>query len=152
MWTAEESEGYFRIFDPKKNIVGYIDPYYGIGEDDEQAQEKIDAMIRAAQTVRGGFLTVPMLKFGIFDTDYSANVRTLEGQLASIAERAGRWRAFADSWPGCQDNDVRISHTDHDMLSITFQVSFGGGVALRATDLVDAVRPMLDRLEELGLL
>lgn len=151
MWTAEVDDGYFRVFDSKKNIVGYIDPDYGI-KDDEGAQEKIDAMIKSAEPVHRGFMTIPMLKFGIFDTDYSANVRTLESQLDITLARAKQWRQFAESWPGCQNNTVHISHTDHDMLSITFLVAFPEGTTLRTDDLLGAVGPMLNHLQEIGLL
>lgn len=152
MWKAEFDEEYFRIFDSKKNIAGYIDPDYGIAYEEEGAQEKIEAMIDQARPVRGAFLTVPMVKFSIFDTDYSADVATLESQLKGVIERTGLWRRFAESWPGCAEHYVRISHTDHDMLSITFPVSFGRDVPLRAGALLEAVRPMLDRMHEMGLL
>lgn len=152
MWKAEQDDEYFRIFDSKKNIAGYIEPDYGIAYDDEDAQEKVERMIKSGESVLRGFVTIPMIKFGIFDTDYNANIITLESQIELVSERTRRWREFTETWPGCKENIIRISHTDHDMLSITFPVVFSNSVQLKADKLLDAVRPMLDKLQEMGLL
>lgn len=150
MWKAEEDEGYFRIFDDKKDVVAYVDPDYGLTDSDD-AQERIEQMIKSGHRVNRGFLTLPMLKFGIFDTDYSANVQTLESQLDEVRKRVKLWHEFTESWPGFNNHTVQISHTNHDMLSITFLVNFEGGSGLEPKDIVEHVRPILDNLQKIGL-
>lgn len=120
--------------------------------DAEDASERVEEMARSGQGVPGAFVMVPMAKFGIFDSDYDSDIAGLQARLDSVAGRVALWREFAESWPGGHDHHVRISHTDHDMLSITFYVAFGRDVRIDGGELLGAVTPMLERLRSRGLL
>lgn len=109
-------------------------------------------MARSGQGVGGAYVMVPMAKFGIFDSDYDSDIDGLQACLEGVAGRVAQWREFAASWPGGRDHHVRISHTDHDMLSITFYVGFGRDVRIEGGDLLEAVTPMLEDLKSRGLL
>ena len=152
MWRIEREEDYYRIYDSRRDIAAYLDPDYGLSYDDEGVDEKIDEMVRRGSSVRGGYVMVPMAKFGIFDTDYNANIASLQESLGGVVSRVERWREFAESWPGGAEHHVRISHTDHDMLSVTFYVPFGRDVRLKNDELIEAVTPMLDELAKRSLL
>ena len=47
---------------------------------------------------------------------------------------------------------IRISHTDQDMLTITFKVNFSKSTPLEKTNLLDELRPILDLLHNSDLL
>ena len=92
-WSMDEDEDYFRIFDSKKEIAGYFDPEYPL-ENDQNMSEAIEEIIREHIPVPGGFLMVPMVKFGIFDTDYNSDLNTLETKINSIVSRINMWKNF----------------------------------------------------------
>jgi hypothetical protein len=69
MWKIERDEEYFRIFDSKKDIVGYFDPDYGELFPKEKELELIDQMHKNHDKIPGGILMVPMVKFRIFDNE-----------------------------------------------------------------------------------
>ena len=75
-WSMDEDEDYFRIFDSKKEIAGYFDPEYRL-DDPQNASEEIERIIHERIPIPGGYLMVPMVKFGIFDTDYESDLNTL---------------------------------------------------------------------------
>ncbi|MDD9843666.1 MAG: hypothetical protein OXU85_07250 [Thaumarchaeota archaeon] len=152
MWRIEREDDYYRIFDSSREIAAYLDPDYGIPYDAEDASERVEAMARSGQGVGGAYVMVPMAKFGIFDSDYDSDIDGLQARLEGVAGRVAQWREFAASWPGGRDHHVRISHTDHDMLSITFYVGFGRDVRIEGDDLLEAVTPMLEDLKSRGLL
>ena len=83
----------FAYFDSKKEIAGYFDPEYPL-ENDQNMSEAIEEIIREHIPVPGGFLMVPMVKFGIFDTDYNSDLNTLETKINSIASRINMWKTF----------------------------------------------------------
>jgi len=151
-WRIEREDDYYRILDPSRNIAAYLDPDYGIPHDAEDAPERVEEMARSGQGVPGAFVMVPMAKFGIFDSDYDSDIAGLRGRLGGVTSRVERWAEFAESWPGGHDHHVRISHTDHDMLSITFYVAFGRDVRIDGGELLGAVAPMLEGLRARGLI
>ena len=71
MWKLELEEQYFRVYDAKKQIAGYFDPNYGDIYPRENEEEIIEKMLKEHEKVPGGFLMLPMVKFGIFDPDQS---------------------------------------------------------------------------------
>ncbi len=143
-WKLEEEEDYFKIYDSKKNVAGYLDPDYG-----KAGQDTIDAMLKNHEFVRSAFLMLPMVKFGIFDSE-RMQVHELHSRLENALARTDAWRNClgklgAPHWIG-------VSHTDHDMLSITIPIAFSEPVPLVKDRLRDAVSPTLDGLQQLGLL
>lgn len=150
VWKLDLDENYFRIFDSKKLIAGYFDPDYGqmpSGKEDEI----ISQMIKNKETVPGGLLMVPLLKFGLFDTDLETDIEELESKIVLVQSRIQKWKEFLKNTNN-QIHSIRISHTEQDMLTITFPMKFSKPTSLENKELVKELEPTLDSLQQLGLL
>ena len=112
--------------------------------------EAIEEIIREHIPVPGGFLMVPMVKFGIFDTDYNSDLNTLETKINSIVSRINMWKTFLNE--NNMPHNIRISHTDHDMLSITFPLKFETPVQVDKKLILPYLEPILEKLSDKGLL
>lgn len=147
MWRFELEEGYaYWIRDRDRNVAGYFDPDYGADPDEDA--EAIERMHKESRAVGGGFLTLPMVRLGVFA---SVPVRAdfLEQHVAAALERIRAWRGALE---GLGDHHVSISHTDEDMLTVTLAVGFGRPVPLEKGLIAGQITPLLDRLHALGLL
>ena len=151
LWKLDLDEEYFRIFDSNKLIAGYFDPDYGDLYPKENSEEIISQMLKNHDKITGGFIMVPMVKFGLFDTDLETNLDTVETQVNSVLDRLSRWRKFL-SKTNLKIHYVRISHTDQDMLTITFPFKFSKPTPLDKKEMVVELAPTLDLLQKLNLL
>ena len=151
LWKLDLDEEYFRIFDTNKLIAGYFDPDYGDLYPKENSEEIISQMLKNHDKITGGFIMVPMVKFGLFDTDLETNLDTVETQVNSVLDRLSRWRKFL-SKTNLKIHYVRISHTDQDMLTITFPFKFSKPTPLDKKEMVVELTPTLDLLQKLNLL
>ena len=151
LWKLDLEEGYFRIYDSKKLIAGYFDPDYGDVFPKENSEEIISQMLKNYDKIPGGFIMVPMVKFGLFDTDLEADIDTVETQVNSVLDRLKRWREFLTK-NNLKIHFVRISHTDQDMLTITFPVKFSKPTPLDKKEMIVEITPTLDLLHKLNLL
>lgn len=150
MWSLEFDEGFYRIFDSNKQIAGYFDPDYGDIFPKDNEFEIIQQMIKNKDKISGGFLMLPMVKFGIFDTDLETDIEYLQTQIESALTRVSKWN---DLLPQIGSNHViRISHTDQDMLSIAIQIKFPSPTPLDKTELKNAISPILDLIHKQDLL
>ena len=151
LWKLDLDEEYFRIFDSNKLIAGYFDPDYGDLYPKENSEEIISQMLKNHDKITGGFIMVPMVKFGLFDSDLETNLDTVETQVASVLDRLSRWRKFL-SKTNLKIHYVRISHTDQDMLTITFPFKFSKPTPLDKKEMIVEMTPTLDLLQKLNLL
>ncbi len=151
LWKLDLDEEYFRIYDSKKLIAGYFDPDYGDVSPKENSEEIISQMLKNYDKIPGGFIMVPMVKFGLFDTDLEADIDTVETQVNSVLDRLKRWREFLTK-NNLKIHFVRISHTDQDMLTITFPVKFSKPTPLDKKEMIVEITPTLDLLHKLNLL
>lgn len=151
MWKLDLDEEYFRIYDSKKLIAGYFDPDYGNIFPKENSDEIISKMLKNHDKIMGGFIMVPMIKFGLFDTDLETNIDTVEAQVTSVLERLIRWKDFF-SKNNVKIHYVRISHTDQDMLTVTFPFKFSKPTPLDKKEMIIEISPILDSLQKLSLL
>jgi len=151
MWKLDLDEEYFRIYDSKKLIAGYFDPDYGNIFPKENSDEIISKMLKNHDKIMGGFIMVPMIKFGLFDTDLETNIETVEAQVTSVLERLIRWKDFF-SKNNVKIHYVRISHTDQDMLTVTFPFKFSKPTPLDKKEMIIEITPILDSLQKLSLL
>ncbi len=151
MWKMERDEEYFRIFDSKKDIVGYFDPDYGELFPKEKEVELIDQMHKNHDKIPGGFLMVPMAKFRIFDNDNETKIDELELKLDSVKQRISQWKHFLLETKN-EFHRIRVSHTDQDMLSITFPIKFDIPVSLEKKALLEKLESTLDLLHKQGFL
>jgi len=151
LWKLDLDEEYFRIYDSGKLIAGYFDPDYGDVYPKKNSEEFISQMLKNHDKILGGFIMVPMVKFGLFDTDLETNIDTVNTQVTSVLERLSRWKEFF-SKNDLKTHHVRISHTDQDMLTVTFPIKFSKPTPLDKKELILGIAPTLDVLQKLNLL
>ncbi len=150
MWKIERDEEYFRIFDSKKDIVGYFDPDYGELFPKEKELELIDQMHKNHDKIPGGILMVPMVKFRIFDNENEIKIDILEQKLDEVNQRISQWKNFLLETKN-ELHEIRVSHTDQDMLSITFPIKFDFPVSLEKKSILENIQSILDLLQKQGL-
>lgn len=151
MWKLELDEEYYRIFDSKKMIAGYFDPDYGDIHSRDNAAEIISQMLKAQAHIRGGYIMVPLVKFNLFDSDLNIGIAELDAQVNRVISHVSKWKDFL-ARTGRDLHYIRISHTDQDMLTITFPVRFKAAVRLEKRGLQAELAPVMDSLQKLGLL
>jgi hypothetical protein len=150
-WRLEREGDYFRIFDENKNIAGYFAPEYGDIFPQEKIDDVIEEMHKKHEKIPGGYLLLPMIKFGIFSLDNEIEMDYLEARMDEVRDRILWWQKFIASQKN-QNHKIRVSHTDPDMLSITFPISFVAPVPLEKSALLDELRSTFDVLNNQGLL
>ena len=150
-WKLEREGDYFRIFDENKNIAGYFAPEYGDIFPQEKTDDVIEEMHKKHEKIPGGYLLLQMIKFGIFSLDNEIELDYLEARIVEVKDRISWWQKFISSQKN-QNHKIRVSHTDPDMLSITFPISFGSPVSLEKNALLDELKSTLDVLNNQGLL
>jgi len=151
LWKLDLDGEYFRIFDSKKLIAGYFDPDYGDIFPIENSAEIISQMLKNQDPILGGFLMIPMVKFGLFDSDLDINIDVLDSQINRVGLHLQKWRNFLANFNNI-DHSIRISHTDQDMLTITFPIKFSKPTSLDKTELLKEISPILNKIHELDLL
>lgn len=150
MWKLEFDEGYFRIFDSKKLVAGYFDPDYGDIFPKENTEEIISSMIKNHDKVLGGMMMVPLVKFGLFDTDLDTDLHEVEKNVIRVNTHLQKWKQFLSTLNPAF-HSIRISHTDQDMLTITFPVKFSKPTPLEKNQLLEEIFPILDLLQKSDL-
>lgn len=151
LWKLELDEDFFRIYDSKKMIAGYFDPDYGDIYPKKNFEEIISSMLKNHDKILGGVVMVPLVKFKLFDTDLDTSIFEVEQNVIRVNEHIQKWKYFL-SHTNRQVHSVRISHSDQDMLTITFQVKFSTPTPLEKTELMEEIFPTLDLLHESDLL
>ncbi len=151
MWKLESDEDFFRIYDSKKLIAGYFDPDYGDIFPKDNSEEIISSMLKNHDKILGGVIMVPLVKFGLFDTDLDTNITDVQKNVSRVSEHLKKWQNFL-SCTNRTIHSIRISHTDQDMLTIAFQTKFSKPISLEKTALMDELFPILDLLQKSNLL
>jgi len=151
LWKLEYDEGFFRIYDSKKLIAGYFDPDYGDVFPKENAEEIISSMMKNHDLISGGVVMVPLVKFGLFDTDLDTSLSIVEENVIRVNTHLQKWRNFLSEIKP-RFHSVSISHTDQDMLTITFDVKFSKLTPLEKTSLQEELSTTMDMLQKFDLL
>ncbi len=151
MWNLNREDDYYRIYDSNKDIAGYFDPDYGELFPKEKEQELIEQMHKNKDKIPGGFLMVPMVKFGIFEPNKEMSIIQLQKQFDSVQERLSLWKTFLSN-SNVRLHFIRVAHTDQDMLSITFPLKFSQPIPLEKNTLLSEIEPILGSLQKQGLL
>ena len=149
MWKLDLEDYFYKIYDSNKQIAGYFDPDYGKIHSSDDEFEQIQQMHKNADKIARGFLTLPMVKFGIFN-EKSLQMDSLQNQIEQTKLRIEHWQNYVNSFP--YDHTITVSHTDPDMLSITFEVRFDEHTELDKKILSKKLEPILNQLQKLGLL
>ena len=135
----------------KKLIAGYFDPDYGDLHPKENSEEIILSMLKNHDKILGGLIMVPLVKFKLFDTDLETSISEVEKNVVRVNEHLQKWKNFL-SQTNHEIHSVRISHTDQDMLTITFPMKFSKPTPLEKIKLLEEIFPTLDLLQKSGLL
>ena len=151
LWKLDLDEDFFRIYDSKKMIAGYFDPDFGINPNEKNHEETISQMLKNHDAVCGGLIMVPLVKFRLFDTDLNISLSELEQNMKRVTSHLQKWNVFI-SKNNYYPHSIRISHTDQDMLTITFTVKFPEPVPLEKKKLLEAISTPLDMLQKYDLL
>lgn len=151
MWKLEREDDFFRIFDKSRQIAGYFVPDYGDIFPEDKADEVIEQMHKNHDPVQGGYLTVPMVKFGMFEsTEDDMDILYVESHISDVMLRINVWKEFLSQ--NQMRHSIRVAHTDQDMLSLTFPIKFKDATPLEKNTLLGTLQPTLDLLHEQGLL
>ncbi|MFB5635896.1 MAG: hypothetical protein ACE5RB_04630 [Nitrosopumilus sp.] len=151
LWKLESDEGFFRIYDSKKLIAGYFDPDYGDVLSKDNSEDIILSMIKNHDKISGGVIMVPLVKFRLFDTDLDTSLTNVEEQVMRVNEHLQKWKNFL-SETNLRSHSIRISHTDQDMLTISFPITFSKPTPLEKTSLCEELLEILELLQKSGLL
>ncbi len=151
LWKLELDENFFRIYDSKKLIAGYFDPDYGDVFPKENSEEIISSMLKNHDKILGGMMMVPFVKFKLFDTDLDTSLTNVEEQVTRVNNHLQKWKNFL-SKTNRQSHSIRISHTDQDMLTITFNVIFSKPTPLEKISLSEELLETLELLRKSDLL
>ena len=151
MWKLDLDDEYFRIFDSNKLIAGYFDPDYGDIFPKENSTEIISQMLKNHDKISGGLVMIPLVKFGLFDSDLDINIDDLENHISRVREHLQKWKDFIVKTNNTV-HSIRISHTDQDMLTITFPIKFSAPTPLDKSEILKEIAPILDLLQKSNLL
>ena len=151
LWKLDLDDEYFRILDSKKLVAGYFDPDYGVIYPKENSVEIISQMLKNHDKISGGLMMIPLVKFGLFDSDLDINIDELDTQVNRVGEHLKKWKDFITKTNNTV-HSIRISHTDQDMLTITFPIKFSEPTPLDKNEIIKEISPILDLLQKLSLL
>ncbi len=151
MWTIEQEDAYFKIYDSRKTLAGYFAPEYGDIQPEDKAEQVIHEMLKNHDPVKGGYLMLPLVKFNIFEDGKEMNLAYLEQQLQEVYTRIMAWKNLVTE-KGIEHHKILISHTDHDMLSITLGIIFPSPVPLEKKEILGNLGNLLDFANQKGLL
>jgi hypothetical protein len=151
LWKLDLDDEYFRIFDSNKLIAGYFDPDYGDIFPKENSAEIISQMLKNHDKISGGLVMIPLVKFGLFDSDLDIDIDQLESHVNRVGNHLKKWKDFITK-TNHTIHSIRISHTDQDMLTITFPIKFSKPTSLDKAEILKEILPMLDSLQKLNLL
>ncbi len=151
MWKLDLDDEYFRIFDSNKLVAGYFDPDYGDVFPKENAADIVSQMLKNHDKIPGGLIMIPLVKFGLFDSDLDIDIDELENHVNRVGEHLKKWKDFITKTNNTV-HSIRISHTDNDMLTITFPIKFSEPTPLDKTEILKEISPILDLLQKLNLL
>ena len=145
-WKLDFEDGYYRIFDSSKLITGYFDPDYGDLSSFENPEEVILSKIKQHEKISGGMIMIPLVKFRLFDTDLNTTLSNVQRNVSRVSEHLQKWNSFLSKINN-SSHFIGISHTDQDMLTITFPVKFSESIPLDESFLIKEISPTLDLLE-----
>ena len=151
MWTIEQEETYFKIYDDHKTLAGYFAPEYGDIQPEDKAEQVIQEMLKNHDPVKGGYMMLPLVKFGIFEEGKEMSLDYVEQQLHGVYDRILAWKNLTTE-KQIEHHKILVSHTDHDMLSITLGIIFESPVPLEKKEILSNLGGILDFAHHKGLL
>ena len=151
LWKLEFEDGYYRIFDSKKLVAGYFDPDYGDLSKVKNPEDVILSKIKNRDTVLGGMIMIPLVKFKLFDTDLNSSLSEVKQNVSRVSIHLEKWDTFFSKINNTS-HFIGISHTDQDMLTVTFPITFSKPTSLEKSNLLEEIFPVLTLLQQSELL
>ena len=151
MWQLDFEDGCFRIFDSNKLITGYFDPNYGDLSKIKNPEDVISSKIKNHDSVLGGMIMIPLVKFQLLDTALNTTISKVQQNMSRVSIHLKKWESFLSEINNTL-HFVGISHTDQDMLTVTFPIKFSKRTPLEESNLLEEIYPTLTILEKLELL
>jgi hypothetical protein len=151
LWKLEFEDGYFRIFDSKKLVAGYFDPNYGDLSKVKNPEDVILSKIQNHDIILGGMIMIPLVKFKLFDTDLNTSLSEVKHNVSRVSNHLQKWDVFLSEINNTS-HFVGISHTDQDMLTMTFPITFSKPTPLEKSNLIEEIFPTLRLLQQSELL
>jgi hypothetical protein len=151
MWTIDQEDTYFKIYDDKKTLAGYFAPEYGDIQPQDKAEQVIHEMIKNHDPIKGGYMMLPLVKFGLFEEGKEMTLPYVEQQLHDVYTRILTWKNLMTE-KEIEHHKILVSHTDHDMLSITLGIIFASPVPLEKKEILGNLNSILDFAHQKGLL
>jgi|SRR5579885_825018 hypothetical protein len=151
MWKLEREDVHFKIYDERKLLVGYFGPEYGQIEPEDRAAQVIEEMHKRQEKIAGGYLLLPLVKFGIFEEGSEMDMDYVVQKLEAVAYTLSVWRQLMQE-KSLGRHKIIVSHTDHDMLSITLYLGFATPIPLEKNALGQEIGKLLDVIHQKGLL
>ena len=145
-WKLDYEDGYYRIFDSSKLITGYFDPDYGDLSSSKNPEDVILLKIQNREKILGGMIMIPLVKFRLFDTDLNTTLSNVQQNVSRVSAHLQKWDSMLSKINN-SSHFIGISHTDQDMLTITFPVKFSESIPLDESFLIKEISPTLDLLE-----
>ena len=150
-WKLDFEDGYYRIFDSSKLITGYFDPDYGALSAAENQEDVILSKIKNHDKISGGMIMIPLVKFKLFDTDLNTTISEVEQNVSRVYTHLQKWNDFLSTINN-KSHFVGISHTDRDMLTMTFPIKFSKPTSLEKSHLLEELCSILNLLQKSELL
>jgi len=151
MWTIDQEDTYFKIYDDKKTLAGYFAPEYGDIQPQDKAEQVILEMLKNHDPIKGGYMMLPLVKFGLFEEGKEMSLAYVEQQLHDVYTRILTWKNLMTE-KEIEHHKILVSHTDHDMLSITLGIIFTSPVPLGKKEILSNLADILDFAHQKGLL
>jgi hypothetical protein len=94
---------------------------------------------------------IPLVKFKLFDTDLNTTISEVEQNVSRVYTHLQKWNDFLSTINN-KSHFVGISHTDRDMLTMTFPVKFSKPTSLEKSHLLEELCSILNLLQKSELL
>lgn len=150
MWKLEQEEYYFRIIDARQ-VAGYFDPEYGSLPPHERQDEIVESLWKNREAIPGGYLMIGLAKLGVYGVDGRITLRDIDASLGAARDRIRAWGEALEA-ERVYESYVSVSHTDQDMLTVSFPVAFSRPTPLDEKKVAAELSPILDRLRRQSLL
>jgi len=94
---------------------------------------------------------IPLVKFKLFDTDLNASLSEVKQNVSRVSSHLEKWDVFLSEINNTS-HFIGISHTDQDMLTMTFPIKFSKPTSLEKFNLLEEIFPVLNLLQQSELL
>ncbi len=151
-WKIEYDYNYYKVYDNKSKLAGYIFPHY-MNNDSEEDDDAIEKMNKDHMQVSRGTLLVPMAKLDLLDHEEGIEIEYAISSLDANLIRTKFWRDWLSrnakslSLYGAR---VYTAREDRNMLSIA--IGAAGSITLSEKGVKEFLTPLLDSLHEDNLL